>query len=194
VWAIRNSGKRCCTILSRPPLTFRAAHVEWISDALLPIVQNVPSSITIDIRLFITRAQIEDAQPWDNNPTEDDIEEADKEENTSESQLFSSSIVHVQKNRPDLKGLLKDEIARATGDIAVNGIVSLYMDSSENLLRSAVCGTASLASSVRSALRDPRPMDILKGGPAVTLHVEAFNIVSYRLVTMISHSLLIVMQ
>jgi len=31
---------------------------------------------------------------------------------------------------------------------------------------------------VRKAIRAPRPMDILRGGPAVTLHIENFGSVS----------------
>lgn len=38
-----------------------------------------------------------------------------------------------------------------------------------------VCGTHALAGAVRSSLRYPRFMDVLKGGPTVTLHVEAFG-------------------
>ena len=43
-----------------------------------------------------------------------------------------------------------------------------------------VCGTDGLARSVKAALSDPRPMDILRGGPDVTLHVEAFGMVSAK--------------
>jgi hypothetical protein len=32
----------------------------------------------------------------------------------------------------------------------------------------------------RAALADPRPIDILKGGPDVTLHVETFGYVSLK--------------
>jgi len=35
-----------------------------------------------------------------------------------------------------------------------------------------------MANDVRSALRDPRPLDILMGGPNVSLHIEAFHLVS----------------
>ncbi|KXN81188.1 Ferric/cupric reductase transmembrane component 1 [Leucoagaricus sp. SymC.cos] len=38
-----------------------------------------------------------------------------------------------------------------------------------------VCGTHALASAVRKAVRYPRMSDILKGGPTVSLHVEAFG-------------------
>ena len=45
----------------------------------------------------------------------------------------------------------------------------------------SVCGNDSMANDVRSALRDPRPLDILNGGPDVSLYVEAFSLVSFKL-------------
>jgi ferric-chelate reductase len=36
-----------------------------------------------------------------------------------------------------------------------------------------VCGTHALANAVRSALRPARFMDVLRGGPTVSLHVES---------------------
>lgn len=43
-----------------------------------------------------------------------------------------------------------------------------------------VCGTLALANAVRSSLSRPRFMDILKGGPSITLHIEAYgNLVSW---------------
>jgi ferric-chelate reductase len=49
-----------------------------------------------------------------------------------------------------------------------------------SLTKASVCGADALSNDVRSALRDPRPLDILKGGPDVSLHIEAFDLVSFN--------------
>ena len=37
-----------------------------------------------------------------------------------------------------------------------------------------------MVNDVQSALRDPRPLDILYGGPDVSLYVEGFSLVSIK--------------
>ena len=44
----------------------------------------------------------------------------------------------------------------------------------------SVCGSDSMVNDVQSALRDPRPLDILYGGPDVSLYVEGFSLVSIK--------------
>ncbi|KAF9478932.1 hypothetical protein BDN70DRAFT_932948 [Pholiota conissans] len=118
--------------------------------------------------------------------------------------LLTHPAVRVLRGRPDMAALLGDEIGAATGradfflcfflssfhSIAcfvlhvpgnlLNRSLSTYLNSSHlnspnSTYDNSVCGTHSLAESVRLALRTPRPMDILRGGPSVTLHVEAFG-------------------
>ena len=46
------------------------------------------------------------------------------------------------------------------------------------IIFSSACGPHKMARSVRKAIRAPRPVDILRGGPTVTLHIESFGLVS----------------
>ncbi|KAF8234222.1 hypothetical protein L208DRAFT_844838 [Tricholoma matsutake] len=114
----------------------------WMSDALVPVMHNLRSTITVEIRLFTTAAAVEKDPFSLDSPVED-----------------KSLSLPIAQGRPDIRSLINNEIANATGDIAVN-----------------VCGTGGLAKSVKGALRNPRFMDILRGGPSVTLHLEAFGI------------------
>jgi hypothetical protein len=40
---------------------------------------------------------------------------------------------------------------------------------------SLVCGTQSRVNDTRIAIRSPRPMDVLRGGPTISFHVENFG-------------------
>lgn len=119
-----------------------ASQLKWMSDALVPVMHNLRSTITVEIRLFTTAAAVEKDPFSLDSPIED-----------------KSLSLPIAQGRPDIRSLINNEIANATGDIAVN-----------------VCGTGGLAKSVKGALRNPRFMDILRGGPSVTLHLEAFGI------------------
>ncbi|KAF9455527.1 hypothetical protein BDZ94DRAFT_700132 [Collybia nuda] len=132
-----------------------ADHVEWISDALTPVVTNVPSSMSIDIRVFVTAGT---DQSWDDDSVEGDAENTGVNKIKLKQSLLNSPSVNVRQGRPDVDELIKEEINQASGPISVN-----------------VCGTHALARAVRSSLRCPRFMDVLRGGPTVTLHVEAFG-------------------
>ncbi|RDB30601.1 Ferric/cupric reductase transmembrane component 1 [Hypsizygus marmoreus] len=142
-------------------------HVRWISNPLQQSLRGVPSSISVEVRIFITTA-IEDAQPWDDDAPApgaeapaDDIEVkagGSSHGSSSDPHLLDLDIVSVQQGRPDLKGLLGEATAHATGPISVN-----------------VCGTHALATAVRKVLRRPRTIDVLRGGPSITLHIEAFG-------------------
>lgn len=43
------------------------------------------------------------------------------------------------------------------------------------MIVTTVCGSHALSSAVRKAIRYPRMVDILKGGPTISLHVEGFG-------------------
>jgi ferric-chelate reductase len=92
-------------------------------------------------------------------------------------------MLSLTKGRPDVKAIINEEIAFASGDISVNGMyVSLAAEFP--LILASVCGTDGLAKSVKAALCDPRPMDILRGGPNVTLHLETFGVVSMNVLVL----------
>ncbi|KAF9464528.1 iron reductase [Collybia nuda] len=137
VWAIRDIG-----------------HVEWISDALVPVMRKVPASISLEVRLAVTG--VIESQSRDDDSAKEDPEIKIVGKTKTDIQLLGMPRVHIQRGRPDVKLLMQEEINRAAGDISVN-----------------VCGSHGLASTVRSSLSSPRFLDVLKGGPSVTLHVES---------------------
>ncbi|KAJ7430521.1 ferric reductase like transmembrane component-domain-containing protein [Mycena galericulata] len=123
--------------------------VRAISGDLLRALEGVSDSLTIDIRIHIT-ASIRD--------TDFDAEKCDH--STSEfTKPFDTPAVRFFLGRPDITETVQSEVAAASRSMSIN-----------------VCGTAGLAEHVRSALRTASSAsDILKGGPSISLHVEAFG-------------------
>ncbi|KAJ8516400.1 hypothetical protein ONZ45_g6280 [Pleurotus djamor] len=136
------------------------AHIQWIADVLEPALKDLPSDLIVEIQIFVTGAVDDTTAPsLDDDSTHSDSESQGQEKFKPQgNRLLQSSMVRVENKRPDLEALIQNEILRSNGSMSVN-----------------VCGTHALAGVVRSALGKPRFMDILKGGPSVTLHVEAFG-------------------
>ncbi|TFK37957.1 ferric reductase NAD binding domain-containing protein [Crucibulum laeve] len=141
-----------------------ADHIQWITDSLSPALDNIPDTMTVDIQLFVTAA-VQGAQAWEDDSVENDVEEKNSS-NGSDPKILESPLVRVRQGRPNLKTLISDEISNASGAISVSVL--------------QVCGNRVLANAVRGALRVPRPLDVLRGGPTVSLHVEAFGSAIFR--------------
>ncbi|KAF9444633.1 hypothetical protein P691DRAFT_807110 [Macrolepiota fuliginosa MF-IS2] len=165
VWTIRNMD-----------------HLTWIQSELLEVLQDLPSHLTLSIHIFITGAADAAAQ----GDVEEDLEALDDDtasnseahksdnEDTTEGQnekaIGSSNInkttkdllvlpmVKIHQGRADLDKLIRDEVMLAKDTMSVN-----------------VCGIHGLTGAVRKAMQYPRMLDILKGGPTISLHVEAFG-------------------
>ncbi|KDR80476.1 hypothetical protein GALMADRAFT_1202327 [Galerina marginata CBS 339.88] len=159
IWAIRDAGLLYSTHLQSILSNIILEHIKWIEDALLEALDQLPKSISVTLKFFVT-ADPEDSPKWSDDSKEDVIADKDGSSHSSESglRLLESSFVSLEQGRPDLVLSIRDEIANGTGPISIN-----------------VCGTRTLASTVRRAIRVPRPLDVLRGGPSVTLHVEAFG-------------------
>ena len=89
-------------------LILKRGHLKWISEALLPIIKIVPGLITVDIRLFTT-GTIEKGVSLIDSPTED-----------------PKTPLSITQGRPDVQGIIKEEIFSATGDISVNGTLLFH--------------------------------------------------------------------
>lgn len=101
-------------------LTLGVDDVQWISDALVRALEDVPPSVTVDTKIFVTAAA-EDAQAWDDDSTEyDSAGEAPNGSNGTK----QPRILRFQQGRPDLKSLLDREISQANGAISVNGAIT----------------------------------------------------------------------
>ncbi|KAF8555031.1 iron reductase [Imleria badia] len=149
-----------------------ASHVQWISDALYRASALTPTWLNVSIRIFATRGGI----PFSESLV-DPEQTPDKE--GSQNWMVPPSV-RLENGRPDLKAILHGEVNTASGSMAVTGVyfarlsvLGLWLV----LTMCLVCGSQSLARSVRRALRFPvsGPHSILSGGPSVTLHVESFG-------------------
>ncbi|KAJ7665880.1 ferric reductase like transmembrane component-domain-containing protein [Mycena polygramma] len=123
-----------------------------ISADLLRALTGVSEDLRIHIRIHVTGY---------NRSSENDVEKSEGSVSVSDAatKLLEVPQVSVLSGRPDVPAIVASEIANseASDSISVN-----------------VCGTASLAQNVRSALR-AESMSSLKGGPNINLHVEAFG-------------------
>ncbi|KAJ6478828.1 ferric reductase like transmembrane component-domain-containing protein [Mycena vitilis] len=123
-----------------------------ISTDLLRALTGVSDDLRIHIRIHVTGY---------NRSSENDVEKCEGSVSVSEAatKLLDVPQVSVLSGRPDVPAIVASEIANseASDSISVN-----------------VCGTASLAQNVRSALR-AESVSSLKGGPNINLHVEAFG-------------------
>jgi hypothetical protein len=95
-------------------------HISWISDTLLRVIQNVPPSLTIDVRICITGIRKGGGEGRLEGDVEVEVKGSSESHNTN-SDLLNSPAVLVQYRRPDLGLLVKDEITHASGDIFIGG-------------------------------------------------------------------------
>ncbi|KAF9261634.1 hypothetical protein L218DRAFT_1045066 [Marasmius fiardii PR-910] len=152
LWCIRNSDD-----------------LQWISEALYKAVLLAPQSLEIAVDVFITRPELSLlSSSWDGTATLDGSSDASLSKKdlsqtpaNSTSSLLTLGCVRIFNGRPDLPAYLKEqaELTR-DGHMAVS-----------------VCGSQSIANAVRQGLSFPvsGPLEILRGGASVTLHVETFG-------------------
>ena len=150
-------------------------HIHWIANNLAPALDNIPVSISVAVKLYITGAGVA-SQVLDESLKESSSEVM----HISDSQLYStilqSPFIQVNQGRPHLKQLISNEIGEATGRMSINGLYLKFTNCvlSINKFHLLVCGAHSLVNDTREAIRSPRPMDILRGGPTISFHVENF--------------------
>jgi len=95
---------------------------------------------------------------WDDVSIESGSDESKVKSRTAS--LLDIPPVQVTEGRPDLTSILKDEADLTAGRMSVS-----------------VCGSQAVANAVKAGLgfAVAGPSRILKGGPSITLHVEAFG-------------------
>ncbi|KAG2346622.1 hypothetical protein BDR05DRAFT_959562 [Suillus weaverae] len=149
-------------------------HIHWIDDVLIRALKLAPPSLSISIHIHVTSAPApveiltqssgpnDDAKPVRDDSCSDvavELQDRKVMEINNDS-LFTIDSVNLANGRPDLWAILRDEVKVATGRMSVS-----------------VCGSQSIARSVRGALRFPvsSPLSVANGGPSVTLHIESFG-------------------
>jgi len=123
----------------------------WISETLASALKTVPSTLSISIRIFVTSR----------GPASAVRQRDDLFPYPGTDEGFGRSAVHVTEgSRPDFRTLLQEQADLTTGRMSVS-----------------VCGSHAIANAVKQALgfSIAGPSSVLKGGPSITLHVEAFG-------------------
>ncbi|KIK94322.1 hypothetical protein PAXRUDRAFT_828115 [Paxillus rubicundulus Ve08.2h10] len=169
--SVRN-GSSCCRRIVLIWSIRDSDFLRWVEEALTKANKFVPPGLKVVIRVFLTSGRPPQAaaplpnpfasetslsNPFENqNPFQDPANSFDKQEGL----IFSAPWLEIVSGRPNLHGILEDEIHAATGRVSVS-----------------VCGPNAMARVVRKALRFPwsSPASPLNGGPTVTLHVESFG-------------------
>ncbi|KAG2138486.1 ferric reductase NAD binding domain-containing protein [Suillus clintonianus] len=147
-------------------------HIHWIDEVLIRALRLAPPSLSISIHIHVTGAPStietlpQSYSPKDEKRARDDsgsdimeLQDGKVVEINNDS-LFAIESVKLAHERPDLWAILRDEVKATTGRMSVS-----------------VCGSQSIARSVRGALRFPvsSPLSVANGGPSVTLHIESFG-------------------
>jgi hypothetical protein len=191
------------TTKAQPPHRLPAERVTWIQNDLSYALQGLPNNLVLNVHIFITGsaetdkvhdsldAAEEDPEAFDddtNSVLDEKVEEkasgdegqdvaATRSQSKSAARtILSFTMVQVHHGRADLDKLLKGELELAKDNISVNGahVLRGRIAKADGLFR-LVCGSHALANVIRKSVRYPRMMDILRGGPTVSLHVEAFG-------------------
>lgn len=132
-----------------------ASHVNLVYDELLEILANMPEQLEVEICIHISKARIGSYQ---GSSIDSEVHQEEEKLMSKLSRLRSTT---VGTGRANVKGIIDDACALARGSVSVN-----------------VCGPADMGKHVRAALRSPvkGPLDVLKGGPSIDLHIEQFGI------------------
>ncbi|KAF9233623.1 ferric reductase NAD binding domain-containing protein [Melanogaster broomeanus] len=148
-----------------------ANHIHWIDDTLIRALQLAPPSLSVSIRIHVTGVPVTteslprlstggDEKVGDDSNSEIVELENGKAMTKNKDILHAMEAVKIEEGRPNLTAMLREEVECATDRMSVS-----------------VCGSQAIARTVRHALRFPvsSPMNVLNGGPSVTLHLESFG-------------------
>ncbi|KAH9918057.1 iron reductase [Fomitopsis serialis] len=154
------AGKSRCTKVVFIWAIRDQSHSEWISKALKQVLELTPPSLKIFIQIYVTAGEppVTSEKAYDDDSVHNSSGSEDK--GTPAASLSDFTAVSFNTGRPDLRAILRDEVAVTTGRMSVT-----------------VCGSQAIARDCRAALRFPvsGPSETLKGGADVILHVESFG-------------------
>jgi ferric-chelate reductase len=102
------------------PIHTPLEYVHWIANNLAPALENIPSTISVAVQIFITGSTAA-AQEFDES-LKDSSSEVSVTTKPGSSTVLQSPFVQVRQGRPGLKQLISNEIGEATGRVSVNGL------------------------------------------------------------------------
>lgn len=171
IWAVRNLD-----------------HLTWIQSELLASLHDLPSSLAVSIHIFVSGSGPLDNVGTDTESfvddttwTSDDVEKTSSssgEEANNEMTVAGPSTPKEKESQAkaagsDLLALPMVTTHRGRGDL--EKLIAEEVEYARDAMSITVCGTHALADAIRHSIRSPRFGDILRGGPTISLHVEAFG-------------------
>ncbi|EJD01186.1 uncharacterized protein FOMMEDRAFT_90010 [Fomitiporia mediterranea MF3/22] len=165
---IRNArnGTSACQRVLFIWIVRRPAHMEWISEILADALLAAPSTLSIEPRMFFTGPKLNktssDTLPTDYSPNLPTPISPPSPDAVITAKALARASIRTGHGRPDVEAIIQDAVSISAGPVSVD-----------------VAGPSSLASAVRAAtsFENSSPVNILKGRPSVTLHVESFGMV-----------------
>ncbi|KAF5361182.1 hypothetical protein D9758_009046 [Tetrapyrgos nigripes] len=159
------AGKRNCKRVVFVWAVRDARHFQWVLDAINSAVKLAPHGFQLEIRLFVTGSSTTE---WDTVSTD-----SSKLESPGASSSLSGENTPNVKSPMEISGLQLLLGRPAIGKI----VVEEAEEARGGSMCVAVCGSQSIASCVREALRFPTagPASIMRGGASITLLVESFG-------------------
>ncbi|KAF8838191.1 hypothetical protein BDN67DRAFT_971947 [Paxillus ammoniavirescens] len=169
--SVRNGSSRCRRVVLIWSIR-DSDFLRWVEEALTKANKFAPPGLKVVIRVFLTSGRPFPATATLPNPsasatslsnpfeTPNPFQDPENSFDKPERHIFSAPWLEIVSGRPNLQGILEDEIHAATGRVSVS-----------------VCGPNAMARVVRKALRFPwsSPVSPLNGGPTVTLYIESFG-------------------
>ena len=97
-------------------------HVSWISKALKQALELAPPSLKISVQIYVTAGEppATSEKAYDDDSVHNDASGSDEKGSPAPS-LSDFSAVSFNAGRPDLRTILRDEVAVATGRTSVTG-------------------------------------------------------------------------
>lgn len=142
IWSVRN----VCKSWNHGTSNLRAdpeasAHLNWIAATLAPALNEAPSSLHVEVRIFVTGSSKPSPVA---SVAHGDTSESPVSHNTEKKAtevLSPSNDLPVTLGRPDLLKLLQEEINAASGPVSVDGtFYYLNGDDSQGLIAAQFLG------------------------------------------------------
>ena len=90
----------------------------------MPALVGVPPSISVAVKLYITNSKADPEKCANEKSDTDSTEKSDGDTSPGAAQptsVLDSSLVSVDKGRPDLQKIIQNEIANSSGRMSING-------------------------------------------------------------------------
>lgn len=132
VWAIRQTGT-LFTSGSQPypsnkHLTPFADHVSLIYSDLLRVLESLPPTLHISIRIHVSKSATSESTPSSPESPSSPVSPIDEKKTAAYIDLAAYEQISWYTGRPDVQSVIQEAIDGAQGSVAVNGTSSLRND------------------------------------------------------------------